>query len=86
LSTGFIPDGVADAVADEERIGPDIRSELRLRIGRDAEGEHVDDFRVFQAVAKRSHAPHEFLWLAAGRADEHAVAGPDGLERLGGCD
>ena len=76
--------GVAHAVADEERVGAEITGILGLGVRSDAERQDVDDLGVGQVVAIGRHRPHQLLRLAAGRPDEHAVAGADSLHRVGG--
>jgi len=72
-----VADGIPQAVADEERIRSEAVRVARLRVRRDAQRQHVDDFRIGEVLPEVGQRPHELLRLAARRPDEHTVTPPD---------
>ena len=77
-------DHVADILSDEKAVHAKVVRQLAVGVGRLAEGEQVDDFRVGQFVGALAQRADEFERLARAGADEDALAGPDFFDRVRG--
>jgi len=79
-------DRLARAVADEERVVPEVGLELLVRVGRDTQRPDVEHLGIEERLGVRlhevDHRAHEVLGLSARRADEDPVAPVDAGEDL----
>ena len=70
-------DDVAHVFGDEKAVHAEVLRQFAVRVGRIAEREQVDNFRVRQFGGALAQRADQFERLACAGADENALAGPD---------